>query len=109
MFLRTWKFTAVMLPSLFFWLSGTSVQAEASTCPAPVPASYPAPVVRNGFEARLVATGLKKPRGVIVDSKGRLLVVEAGKGITHLTIKDDGWPCLSVEKTTTIVSMIDVR
>ncbi|EGZ68130.1 soluble quinoprotein glucose dehydrogenase [Neurospora tetrasperma FGSC 2509] len=98
-----------MLPSLSFWLSSTSVQAAASTCQAPVPASYPAPVVRNGFEARLVATGLKKPRGVIVDSKGRLLVVEAGKGITHLVIKDDGWPCLSVEKTTTIVSMSDLN
>ncbi|KAK3503693.1 soluble quino protein glucose dehydrogenase [Neurospora crassa] len=98
-----------MLPFVFFWLSGTSVQAAASTCPAPVPASYPAPVVRNGFEARLVATGLKKPRGVIVDSKGRLLVVEAGKGITHLVIKDDGWPCLSVDKTTTLVSMSDLN
>ncbi|KAK1779667.1 hypothetical protein QBC45DRAFT_392140 [Copromyces sp. CBS 386.78] len=101
-----------MLPTWLFWLSSDVVQARriaASTCPAPVPASYPAPVVRDGYEARLVATGLKKPRGVIVDSKGRLLVVESGKGITHLTIKDDGWPCLSVEKTTTIVSMSDLN
>ncbi|KAJ4421351.1 hypothetical protein N0V85_000223 [Neurospora sp. IMI 360204] len=112
MFSTTWKFTALVLPSFLFWLSGDVVQARrvaASTCPAPVPASYPAPVVRDGYEARLVATGLKKPRGVIIDSKGRLLVVEAGKGITHLTIKDDGWPCLSVEKTTTLVSMIDLN
>ncbi|CCC06624.1 hypothetical protein SMACR_00649 [Sordaria macrospora] len=101
-----------MLPPLLFWLSSDVVQARrvaASTCPAPVPASYPAPVVRDGYEARLVATGLKRPRGVIVDSKGRLLVVESGKGITHLTIKDDGWPCLSVEKTTTLVSMSDLN
>ena len=102
-----------MLLALLFWLSGDAVvqarRVAASTCPAPVPALYPAPVVRDGYEARLVATGLKKPRGVIVDSKGRLLVVESGKGITHLTIKDDGWPCLSVERTTALVSMSDVR
>ncbi|KAK3401946.1 hypothetical protein B0T20DRAFT_346317 [Sordaria brevicollis] len=101
-----------MLPSLLFWLSSNVVQGRriaASTCPAPEPAGYPAPVVRDGYEARLVATGLKKPRSVIIDSKGGLLVVEAGKGITHLTIKNDGWPCLSVEKTTSLVSMSDLN
>ena len=102
MFSSTWKFTAQTLPSLLFCLS------DAATCPAPVPASYPAPVVRDGYEARLVATGLTKPRGAIFDSKGSLLVVESGKGITHLTIKDGGWPCVSLEKTTTLVEMSDV-
>ena len=52
---------------------------------------------------QVVATGLNKPRGIIFDTKGNLLVVEQGKGLTSLTLKDEGGACLSVADTNTVI------
>ncbi|PHH69370.1 hypothetical protein CDD80_6788 [Ophiocordyceps camponoti-rufipedis] len=43
----------------------------------------------KGLEHGLVVDGLKRPRGVVEDSRGNLLVVERGKGIVRLVL-DDG-------------------
>lgn len=53
--------------------------------------------------APTVATGLTKPRSIKFDSKGNLLVVQQGAGITNLAFKDDGGVCLSVDKMQAVV------
>ncbi|KAK3384363.1 hypothetical protein B0T24DRAFT_517524 [Lasiosphaeria ovina] len=81
--------------------------AAPSDCPN-VPSSNGAPVVATGFSAQLVATGLSGPRGLVLDSKGALLVVEQGKGIKRLTLSDNGGSCLTVAQTTTLVQNTDL-
>ncbi|TLD23573.1 Auxilliary activities family 12 protein [Venturia nashicola] len=61
-------------------------------------------VVADGYECQLLAKGLSKPRGTIFDSQGHLLVVESGKGLTALTLKDEGpTGCVRVESDQPIV------
>ena len=82
--------------------------SSSSTCPTSVSSKLPAPSVAPGFESRLVATGLKAPRGCIFDAAGHLLVVEQGAGVTALTLRDDGGACLSVEERSMVVTDVDV-
>ena len=79
-----------------------SVQA-ADSCSNSLKVSYPAPVVADGWSYRLVAKGFTKPRGILFDSDDNLIVVDSGVGVKHLTLKDEGGDCLSVDKETTII------
>jgi hypothetical protein len=54
------------------------------------------PVIAKGFTFRLLTKSISKPRQMVFDKSGNLLVVESGKGITALTLKDEGGPCVSV-------------
>lgn len=89
--------------------STNSVEAQeissspTTTCATILAPSYTPPVVADGWSAQLVATGLKRPRGIKVDSKGGLLVIEAGTGLTHLTLQDNGGTCVSVKSSTTVI------
>jgi glucose/arabinose dehydrogenase len=51
----------------------------------------------EGWRYTLLATGLSKPRTVLFDTEGHLLVLEAGKGLTAHTIGADG--CITASKT----------
>jgi len=53
--------------------------------------------VASGWKYSLLATGLTKPRGLVFDTEGHLLVLEAGKGLTAHTIGANG--CISSSKT----------
>jgi glucose/arabinose dehydrogenase len=75
--------------------------AAAANCN--LKASYPAPVLSNGWSAQLVAQGLTKPRGIAFDTAGNLLVVQQGSGIVHLAFNDGGTTCLEVAKKTTLI------
>ena len=88
-------------------LTGTAVNA-ADSCANTLSVSYPAPQVADGWTYRLIANGFTKPRGMVFDSEGGLLVVDAGSGLKHLTLKDDGGDCLTVNKQTTLVPNKDV-
>lgn len=66
--------------------------------------SYPTPLTADGWQAQLVATGLSKPRGIIFDTSGNLLVVQQGSGIVHLTFNDGGSTCLDVSKKTFLIN-----
>ena len=69
-------------------VSGAAV-AAAATCDAPKPKSDPQ--VASGVQFKVLKNGLSRPRGVIMDSKGNLLVVEAGgNGITRMILDGDG-------------------
>ena len=69
--------------------------ASAATCSTTL-TSKAAPVVANGYSARLVATNLTRPRSLLFDSAGNLLVVQSGKGIASLSLRDDGGTCVTV-------------
>jgi glucose/arabinose dehydrogenase len=51
----------------------------------------------EGWKYTLVATGLSKPRGVLFDTEGHLLVLQAGLGLTAHTLGPDG--CIASSKT----------
>jgi hypothetical protein len=56
-----------------------------------------------------VAQGLTKPRGIIFDTAGNLLVVQQGAGIVHLAFNDGGTTCLEVAKNMTLIDSPSVR
>ena len=49
-----------------------------------------------GFRVELVANGLTKPRGMLFDAEGGLLVVERERGITRLKLTGEG-ACVRVD------------
>ena len=61
------------------------------------------PTVASGYRAALVATGLTKPRSIVFDSKGDLLVVQQGSGIVNLAFNDGGGTCLTVKTKTNLI------
>lgn len=75
-----------------------------SSCATSVSTSVPEPSLAPGYEARIVATGLKNPRGIIFDQQGNLLVVEKQTGVTALTLNDAGGSCLSEQQRRTVVN-----
>ncbi|GAB1315892.1 hypothetical protein MFIFM68171_06102 [Madurella fahalii] len=77
--------------------------SSAAPCPNALTPSYSPPIAADGWRAQLIATGLSFPRSIKVDSNGALIVVEAGFGITHLTLDDNGGTCLSVSRSRTLV------
>jgi len=105
-------YKTMLLHSLRIWavatiLSGTTI-AQSSGCPTILTPSYKAPVVGSGWTAQLVANGLTKPRGMVFDTSGALLVVQQGTGILRMTFVDNGGTCLVVNETKTLVENDDV-
>jgi len=86
----------------------TAQTTTAATCSDTLTPSYAAPSVAPGYEARLVANGLYKPRGIIFDTNGNLLVVQQGGGIAGLRLSDGGGACLSVAANATVVKNANV-
>lgn len=76
----------------------------AQTCSNTLRPRYNNPVVAGGWAFRLVANGFTRPRGIIFDQSGALLVVDSRVGIVRLTLTDDGGTCLSVKTKTTVVN-----
>lgn len=82
----------------------TTTLSAAGSCPTVLtPSDYSPPVVGSGYTAQLIVTGLTKPRGLIFDNNGALLVVQSGAGIMHLAFTDNGGTCLFPSKTTTLI------
>ncbi|KAM3520685.1 hypothetical protein NHJ13051_006721 [Beauveria bassiana] len=78
--------------------------AVSGDCSNKLAVSYPAPVAAQGWSYQLVANGFTKPRGIQFDKDGGLLVIDAGAGLVHLSLKDDGNTCVSVDKKTTLLA-----
>jgi glucose/arabinose dehydrogenase len=89
-------------------LLATSAQAQSSCDINDLEVSYPAPVVADGWSYRLVAEGFTKPRGILFDSDGALLVVDSGVGLLRLTLRDNNGTCLAVDENTTLLENEDV-
>jgi glucose/arabinose dehydrogenase len=83
------------------------VRVQAQSCPS-LTADYPAPSLASGYEARLVAQGLSKPRGLIFDNNNNLLVIEREIGVTAFKVETTG-SCLTLSDKKTIVADDTVR
>lgn len=77
------------------------VSAQSVTCN--LEPGYAAPVMADGWESRLIVNGLRRPRSILFDTEGALLVVEQQTGIRHLRLADGNGTCLSVQDETTLV------
>ncbi|KAJ3465243.1 hypothetical protein MRS44_005901 [Fusarium solani] len=71
--------------------------------------SYAAPVAADGWSYRLVATELSRPRGILFDTEGALIVVDTGVGLVHLELEDQGRTCLRVRKKTVLLENEDLN
>ncbi|KAI7786083.1 hypothetical protein LA080_004937 [Diaporthe eres] len=89
--------------------SAQSTTSAAGACPTVLSPSYETPVVGSGWTAQLIATGLNKPRSIIFDQNGALLVVQQGSGIVHMSLTDNGGTCLAVNETSTVVENSDLN
>ena len=58
---------------------------------------------------QVVATGLSKPRGILLDNAGNLLVVEQGRGVisAHTLTENNG--CVSVGMSSDVTTALSVR
>lgn len=90
-----------------FALLTALAQISSAACPN-LKASYPAPVLSDGWEATLVANDLTAPRGIVFDSEGGLLVVDKGVGVVRYEFTDGGSGCLDVSKKTSLVNYTGV-
>jgi glucose/arabinose dehydrogenase len=79
-------------------------QAFAQDCPINnLEVDYPAPVAAPGWSYRLIENLFVKPRGLLFDTEGSLLVIDSGVGLVRVTFEDDGGDCLSVATKGTLV------
>jgi glucose/arabinose dehydrogenase len=69
--------------------------ATAQECSGTVAAKGSAVSFAKGYTANVVVNKLTKPRGIIFDTEGNLLVVERGVGITAIKLNDLGLNCVS--------------
>lgn len=70
-------------------------------------AAYPAPEAADGWSYCLVASNLTRPRGILFDTEGGLIVVDRGVGLVHYKLREQG-DCFEVEETKTLVDDEDV-
>ncbi|KAK4166358.1 soluble quino protein glucose/sorbosone dehydrogenase [Cladorrhinum sp. PSN259] len=86
--------------ALLSFATGSSAQDDS--CANALKPNYTFPLARNGWRAQLITGGLSRPRGMIFDSKGALLVAE-GTGITYFNIADNNG-CISVENKKILIN-----
>lgn len=70
--------------------------------------AYPAPVAADGWSYCLVASNLTRPRGILVDTEGGLIVVDRGVGLVHYKLREKDGDCFEVDETKTLVDDEDV-
>ncbi len=77
-------------------------EAAAQSCSG-VTGKYQ-PKMGSGYRSSALATGLRQPRHIVVDSAGNLLVAEGGsQGVRRLVLQDQG-NIVCVQSNTQIVS-----
>ncbi|RCI10049.1 hypothetical protein L249_8505 [Ophiocordyceps polyrhachis-furcata BCC 54312] len=80
---------------------------KTGACPGKLaPGGYGEPVAAPGWNYRLAAKGLRKPRSLAFDSVGRLLVLDAGVGVLGMTLGEEGegiTACVTLTKPSVVV------
>lgn len=90
-------------------LLSTGALAQTTACSSVLtPAYSPLPAVASGWQAQLVASGLKKPRSIQFDSTGALLIVDSGAGVLRYTFTDNGGTCLQLDKQQLLINQTNV-
>ncbi|ESZ98934.1 hypothetical protein SBOR_0690 [Sclerotinia borealis F-4128] len=85
-------------------LLGIFTSSVLSVCPTILQPAYPAPSLATGWSAQLIAGNLTKPRTILFDTNGALLILQQGVGIAHIKWTDDGSTCLQNPVQTVVVS-----
>lgn len=99
----------ILLPTSALLLSSSVVLAQTSAnCTNSLSVDYPEPVAADGWSYRLIAANLTRPRGIVFDTEGSLIVVDAGVGLVHISFDDDDGSCLHVRETKTLLENEDV-
>lgn len=107
MYVSTTNSMNLLLPLQFLAATQLSV-ALAQECRNTLKATYTSPIAAGGWTYRLIANGLTRPRSILFDNQGALLVVDANSGVKHLKLTDDGGTCLSVAEKRTIIDSPEV-
>ncbi|KAF3358784.1 Magnesium transporter NIPA2 [Verticillium dahliae VDG1] len=76
---------------------------KAVSCSNSLTTSRSRPVVADGWSFGIVASELSKPRSILFDSNGALLVVGSGVGIKRLLLEDEGGTCMYAKTGSVIV------
>jgi hypothetical protein len=63
---------------------------------------YAAPIVAKGFTARVVISGVTRPRSMTFDKDGNLLVLQNRVEVTAYTMKNEGGCIKSTGKNTVV-------
>ena len=74
-----------------------------AACDAVLEPSQQVPELAPGWAGQLVVNGLTKPRSIVFDSDGRLLVLDSGVGVRRLELEDNGGTCLSVKENEALI------
>lgn len=89
-------------------LALVSIASATPVCPGLVPASDPK--AAPGVEYKVLVNKLARPRGIIQDTEGNLLVVESsGKGITRIVLDNGDKLDVCVESSAQLISESTVR
>ncbi|KAF4344055.1 l-sorbosone dehydrogenase [Fusarium beomiforme] len=67
------------------------------------------PVATDGWDWAVIANNLGRPRTIVFDTEGSLLVLDSGDGITHLKLEDQGGRCLRVKKRTVLLRLRELN
>lgn len=94
--------TSAILTALF---AATALAADM-VCPGQKPSSNPQ--TADGVAFKVLANGLKRPRGVIQDSEGNILMSE-GKGLRRIELDGADGMDLCVKSSTHFVEDATVR
>ncbi|CAM1506504.1 Fc.00g061450.m01.CDS01 [Cosmosporella sp. VM-42] len=101
--------TALVVAATALLTVSVSVSAADSNCTNSLQVSYPAPVAADGWAYQLVATNLTRPRGILFDTEGGIIIVDSTVGLVHFTLKDDGGTCVEVDEKKTLVENPDLN
>jgi len=83
-------------------LLATAVTNAQSACPSP--SGDIRPSVASGYSLQVVATGLSKPRGLVFDDEGHLLIVEQGSGTISSHVINEASGCVTAEDSSVVVA-----
>src|SRR5690606_9624736 len=76
----------------------------AAQCQNPTGPGTGNPVLADGWEAKLLASGLRVPRHLALDLRGNLLVAEqGGGGIRRIEFQDNGGLDICVTRSETLI------
>ena len=63
----------------------------------------------DGVEYKLLRTGLQRPRHLVVDIKGNILITEAGKGVRRVVLDDGENLDVCIDSDGALISDTNVR
>lgn len=91
----------MLMPTLS--ILGLVAATALASCPD-LRTPYSAPVANGNYTVRLVANaGLSKPRSLLFDNGGALLVLDQNVGVVRMTLEDHGGSCATVANSTKVL------